>query len=92
MNIVLTLIAIAVLAAGPALAECPAPEAMEELYPRLMAPSTDWQVIREYFCPLSGDLLDVEAPTPWYPVIHDFEPDIDTFYGEWLDKDLPARA
>ena len=33
-------------------------ERMEELYPRLMAPSPEWQVIREYFCPLSGDLLD----------------------------------
>ncbi|MCE8472725.1 acetone carboxylase subunit gamma, partial [Rhodovulum sulfidophilum] len=34
------------------------PEAMEKIYPKLMAPSTEWQVIREYFCPLSGDLLD----------------------------------
>lgn len=68
------------------------PEKMEEIYPRLMAPSTDWQVIREYFCPLSGDLLDVEAPTPWYPVIHDFEPDIDTFYKDWLNIPVPERA
>lgn len=65
---------------------------MEELYPRLMAPTTSWQVIREYYCPLSGDLLDVEAPTPWYPVIHDFEPDIDSFYQDWLGLELPERA
>lgn len=68
------------------------PEQMEKIYPKLMAPSTDWQVIREYFCPKSGDLLDVEAPTPWYPVIHDFEPDIDTFYEKWLGLEIPERA
>ena len=38
------------------------------------------------------DMLDVEAPTPWYPVIHDFEPDIDAFYKEWLDMPVPERA
>lgn len=68
------------------------PEQMEKIYPKLMAPSTDWQVIREYFCPKSGDLLDVEAPTPWYPVIHDFEPDIETFYRDWLNLPVPERA
>ncbi|MDU7522871.1 MAG: acetone carboxylase subunit gamma [Roseomonas mucosa] len=47
---------------------------------------------REYFCPLSGDLLDVEAPTPWYSIIHDFEPDIDTFYKKWLGLDVPERV
>lgn len=65
---------------------------MEEIYPKLMTPSTDWQVIREYYCPLSGDLLDVEAPTPWYPVIHDFEPDIDTFYRDWVNLPIPERG
>lgn len=65
---------------------------MEEIYPRLMAPSTDWQVIREYIDPTSGDLLEVEAPVPWYPVIRDFEPDIDTFYKGWVDIDIPERS
>jgi hypothetical protein len=60
--------------------------------PRRLAPSTEWQMIREYFCPISGDFLDVEAPTPWYSVIHDFELDIDTFYRDWLGKDISARA
>ena len=67
-------------------------EKMEELYPKLMAPSAEWQVIREYIDPVSGELLDVEAPVPWYPVIHDFEPDIDTFYKEWLGVDVPERS
>ncbi len=62
------------------------------LCPRLMAPSTDWQVIREYYCPKSGDLLDVKAPTPWYPVIHDFEPDIDAFHTRWLGLEVPEHA
>lgn len=68
------------------------PEALAELYPRLMAPSADWQVLREYFCPQCGTLHDVEAPTPWYPVIHDFEPDIETFYRDWLKQPVPERA
>ncbi|MDO5101634.1 MAG: acetone carboxylase subunit gamma [Lautropia sp.] len=67
------------------------PEKMEEIYPRLMAPSTNWQVIREFICPECGSVLDVEAPTPWYPIIRDFEPDIDTFYKEWLGLPIPER-
>ncbi|MCY1193772.1 Acetone carboxylase gamma subunit [compost metagenome] len=67
-------------------------QAMSEVYPKLMAPDTQWQVYREYYCPQCGTLHDVEAPTPWYPVIHDFEPDIDTFYKEWVNLPLPERA
>ncbi|HEY0201173.1 MAG TPA: acetone carboxylase subunit gamma [Burkholderiaceae bacterium] len=66
-------------------------EAMAEVYPRLMAPDTQWQVYREYYCPQCAALHDVEAPTPWYPVIHDFEPDIDAFYTEWVKLPLPER-
>lgn len=65
---------------------------LDEIYPALMSPSEGWQVIREYYDPSSGDLLDVEAPTPWYPVIHDFEPDIETFYRDWLGLPVPERA
>ena len=50
-----------------------------------------WQVYREYYCPKCGTMHDVEAPTPWYPVIHDFEPDIDAFYKEWVHLPV-ARA
>lgn len=66
--------------------------AMTEVYPKLMAPDTAWQVYREYTCPQCGTLHDVEAPTPWYPVIHDFEPDIDAFYKEWVKLPLPERS
>lgn len=68
------------------------PEAMQEIYPELMAPDTDWQVYREYYCPECGVLNDVEAPTPWYPVIHDFEPDIEAFYKNWLGLPVPDRV
>ena len=67
-------------------------EAMTEVYPKLMAPDTQWQVYREYYCPTCGTLHDVEAPTPWYPVIHDFEPDIEAFYKEWVHLPVPERA
>jgi len=67
-------------------------EAMAEVYPKLMAPDTAWQVYREYSCPACGTLHDVEAPTPWYPVIHDFEPDIDAFYKEWVKLPVPERS
>lgn len=67
-------------------------EAMTEVYPKLMAPDTQWQVYREYYCPQCGTLHDVEAPTPWYPVIHDFEPDIDAFYTEWVNLPVPERV
>jgi acetone carboxylase gamma subunit len=65
---------------------------LEEIYPRLMAPSSEWQVIREYYCPHCATLHDVEAPTPWYPVIRDFEPDIEAFYKDWLKLPVPERA
>ncbi len=68
------------------------PEAMHEVYPKLMAPDTQWQVYREFYCPECGIMHDVEAPTPWYPVIHDFEPDIEGFYAEWVGLPIPERA
>ncbi len=64
-------------------------EKMNEIYPKLMAPDTDWQVIREYYCPGCGSQLEVEAVPPWYPILLDFEPDIDTFYNEWVKVPLP---
>lgn len=67
-------------------------EALNEIYPRLMAPDPQWQVLREYYCPGCGTLLEVEAPVPWYPVIHNWQPDIETFYREWLGWPVPERA
>lgn len=68
------------------------PEKMAEVYPQLMAPDTGWQVYREYYCPNCGIMHDVEAPTPWYPVLHEFEPDIEAFYREWVHLPVPEHA
>jgi acetone carboxylase, gamma subunit len=64
-------------------------EKMNEVYPKLMSPDPEWQVIREYYCPSCATQLEVEAVPPWYPIILDFEPDIDTFYNEWVKIPLP---
>ena len=63
-------------------------EKMEEIYPKFMGSDTNWMVLREYFCPECMTQLEVEAVPPGYPIIHDFEPDIDTFYRDWLGKPL----
>jgi acetone carboxylase gamma subunit len=34
-------------------------------------------------------LLEVEAVPPGYPVVHDFLPDLEGFYSEWLGRELP---
>jgi len=65
-------------------------EKMEQIYPAIMAPDTNWQVYREYYCPSCGTQHDVEAPTPWYPVMHDIQPDLKTFF-EWLEMPAPAK-
>jgi acetone carboxylase gamma subunit len=65
------------------------PELMRQVYPDMLGAHTDWMQIREYYDPLSGALLEVEAVPPGYPVVHDFKPDIDTFYNEWLKMPVP---
>lgn len=67
-------------------------EKLGEIHPHLMAPDPEWQVYREFTCPSCGVLHDVEAPTPWYPILHNFQPDIETFYNEWVNLPLPERA
>ncbi len=47
--------------------------------------------LREWYCPKSGTLLDVDCVPPTYPVEIDFTPDLETFYKEWLGKPLPVR-
>ena len=55
-----------------------------------MSPDTSWQVYREYSCPDCGTMLDIEAPTPWYPVMHDIKPDLKVFF-EWVGIKAPAK-
>jgi acetone carboxylase gamma subunit len=64
-------------------------ELMLEIYPDKLGPDSDWMEIREYYDSVSGVLLEVEAVPPGYPIVHDFKPDIDTFYNQWLGIPVP---
>lgn len=64
-------------------------ELYEEVYPKLGHPDGDWQELREYYCPLSGRLLETEAVPPGYPVLHEYLPDIEGFYRGWLGREIP---
>lgn len=63
-------------------------ELMDEIYPRLMGADPHWMTLREYYCPTSKTLLDVEAVPPGYPIVHAFQPDLEGFYRDWLGRPL----
>jgi acetone carboxylase gamma subunit len=63
-------------------------ELMDEVYPRMMGADPRWMTLREYYCPASLTLLDVEAVPPGYPIVHAFQPDLEGFYREWLGRPL----
>lgn len=64
-------------------------EELQEIYPEMMHCDPEWMELREYFCPGCWSLLEVEAVPPGYPVIFDFLPDLETFYRQWLDREVP---
>jgi len=59
-------------------------ESINEIYPALMGCHPDWMQLREYYCPGCATQLEVEAVPPGYPVVFDFQPDLDAFYTQWL--------
>jgi N-methylhydantoinase B/oxoprolinase/acetone carboxylase alpha subunit/acetone carboxylase gamma subunit len=61
----------------------------QEIYPKLSHPEGQWMELREYYCPLSGHLLETEAVPPGYPVVHEYLPDIDGLYRGWLGRETP---
>jgi acetone carboxylase gamma subunit len=63
---------------------------LRKIYPDKMHGDPEWNVLREYFCPGCKTLLEVEALPPGYPPVHDFVPDLEGFYNEWLGRPLPA--
>jgi acetone carboxylase gamma subunit len=67
-------------------------EKLHELYPGNKACEPSLQEIREFICPGCGTLLEVEAVPPGYPVVFDFLPDLEGFYGEILGRPLPAAG
>jgi acetone carboxylase, gamma subunit len=64
-------------------------ESLREIYPDKMHGDPEWNHLREYFCPGCKTLLEVEAVPPGYPVVHDFVPDLEGFYEDWLERPLP---
>ena len=62
-----------------------------EVYPEKMHPDPRWNELREFYDPVSFALLDVESVPPGYPVVHDFLPDLDGFYADWLGRPLPSE-
>ena len=66
---------------------------MRDLYPKWMTPDPDWTFeLREFFCPGCYKQVDVDAVPAGYPVLKPFDPDIDVFYEEWLEKPAPDRT
>jgi acetone carboxylase gamma subunit len=64
-------------------------EKLLEIFVRMTHGDSDWQEIREYFCPGCKTQLEVEAVPPGYPVVHDFVPDLEGFYRDWLGRPVP---
>lgn len=65
---------------------------LEEIYPaEHLTIDTDLVELREWYCPVSGTLLDVDCVPPAYPVEIDFTPDLEAFYTQWLGRKLPVK-
>jgi acetone carboxylase gamma subunit len=67
-------------------------ESLREIYPTSDIPDPNWMEIREFFCPECAHLHEVEAAAPGYPIVHDFQPDLEGFYRDWLGKPLKEEA
>jgi len=66
-------------------------EEIQELYPYPGAPDPEYCEIREFYCPGCGNQLAVETVPFGYSVVFDFLPDLDSFYSEWLGRELPTK-
>ncbi len=66
--------------------------ALEKIFPREhLTIDPDLVELREWYCPVSGTLLDVDCVPPTYPVEIDFTPDLKAFYEDWLGRPLPVK-
>jgi acetone carboxylase gamma subunit len=63
-------------------------EKQREIYPGMMHSDPDWMVLREFYCPGCMTQLEVEAVPVGYPLIFDFQPDIEAFYRDWLKREV----
>jgi len=66
-------------------------EALREIYPNSDIPDPEWMEIREFICQSCGTMHEVEAAAPGYPIVHDFQPDLEGFYHDWLHQPLAAE-
>lgn len=67
-------------------------EEMDDLYPEHMGTNPEWSFqLREFYCPECYTLINVDSVPAGYPVLQPFEPDIDTFYEEWLGEPAPDK-
>lgn len=64
---------------------------LREIYPSTDICHPDWMELRELICPGCATLLEVEACPPGYPLVHDFQPDLEGFYRDWLRMPLPEE-
>lgn len=65
---------------------------MTDLYPAAQTPDPDWKFqLREFLCPSCFTLIHVDAVPTGYPVMKPFDPDIETFYEDWLDEVPPDK-
>ncbi len=65
---------------------------LNKIFPREhMTIDPDLVELREWICPKSGMLLDVDCVPPTYPVEVDFTPDLEAFYIQWLGRKLPVK-
>jgi acetone carboxylase gamma subunit len=67
-------------------------ELIDEVYPGMMGCDPNWMELREFYCPGCRRQLEVEAVPPGYPIVFEFEPDLEGFYAEWLGRPLAAVA
>lgn len=67
-------------------------EALAEIYPGTRTPDPEFVELREFYCPGCATQLEVDTMTPGYPILHEFEPDVDAFYREWLGTEVPGGS
>lgn len=64
-------------------------ESLSEIWPGPKAPDPDKNEVREFYCPGCGSQLEVDAVPPGYPILLNFLPDLEAFYGGWLGRPVP---
>ncbi|MCZ6803040.1 MAG: acetone carboxylase subunit gamma [Proteobacteria bacterium] len=64
-------------------------ESLGEIYPGPRCPDPEKNEIREFFCPGCAVQLEVDAVPPGYPILVNFEPNLEVFYRDWLGRELP---